>query len=79
MPKNLLAGHPLWRQLLTVSIALPAVVVAAVLAFAWPAARSQPRDLPVGIVGTSPGSERLVEHLTEADPGGFPWLTDDEL
>jgi hypothetical protein len=71
MPKNLLAGHPLWRQLLTVSIALPAVVVAAVLAFAWPAARSQPRDLPVGIVGTSPGSERLVEHLTEADAGGF--------
>jgi hypothetical protein len=71
MPKNLLAGHPPWRQLLIVSVALPTVVVAAVLAFAWPTARIQPRDVPVGIIGSTPGSQELIDHLTAADPGGF--------
>jgi hypothetical protein len=54
-----------------VSVALPTVVVAAVLAFAWPTARMQPRDLPIGIVGSTPGSQQLIDHLTAADPGGF--------
>ncbi|MGH8889073.1 MAG: ABC transporter permease [Acidothermaceae bacterium] len=71
MPKHLLAGHPPWRQLLIVSLALPAVVIAAVLTFAWPTARIQPRDLPIGIVGSTPGSQRLIDHLTAVEPGGF--------
>lgn len=79
MPRNPLAGHPPWRQLLIVSIALPMVIVAAVLAFAWPAARIQPRDLPVGIVGTSTGSQQLIDHLAAADPGGYQFrLYDDD-
>lgn len=71
MSRNLLAGHPPLRQLLIVSVAVPAAVVAAVLAFAWPSARLQPRDLPIGIVGSSAGSQQLVDHLTAAEPGGF--------
>ena len=42
--KNPLAAHPPWRQIVIVSIALPAVIVLAVLAFAWPAARIAPRE-----------------------------------
>lgn len=71
MAKQLLAGHPPWRQLLIVSLALPTVIVAAVLAFAWPTARIQPRDLPVGIVGSTPGSQEVIDQLTTAHPGGF--------
>jgi hypothetical protein len=71
MPRNPLAAHPPWRQLLIISVALPAVVVAAVLAFAWPAARVAPRDLPVGIVGSSPAGQHAVEGLDRAEPGGF--------
>jgi hypothetical protein len=69
--KNPLAAHPPWRQLLIVSIVLPLLIVLAVLAFAWPAARMQPRNVPVGLVGSSPASERVLEQLSAADPGAF--------
>jgi hypothetical protein len=68
--KNPLETHPLWRQLAIVSIALPLVVILAILAFAWPAARLQPRDLPIGIVGAAPASQLLTGRL-EAQPGAF--------
>ena len=71
MPSNPLAGHPPWRQLAVTVVALPVVVVAAVLAFAWPAGRIAPRDLPVGIVGTTPNSQRAVAELDRADAGAF--------
>jgi hypothetical protein len=69
--RNPLAAHPAWRQLLIVSVVLPLVIVLAVLAFAWPAARIAPRDLPVGIVGASPASEQATAAMTHAEPGGF--------
>jgi hypothetical protein len=69
--KNPLAAHPPWRQLLIVSILLPLLIVLAVLAFAWPAARIQPRDVPIGVVGSTPGSQQLIEQLSSAEPGGF--------
>ena len=69
--RNPLAKHPWWRQLLIVAVVLPLVIILAVLAFAWPSARLAPRDLPVGIVGTSPASQQVVAGLTRAEPGGF--------
>jgi hypothetical protein len=66
-----LAAHPPWRQLLIISLVLPLMIGAAVLAFAWPAARIAPHDLPVGIVGTSPASEGAVSAMRHAQPGGF--------
>ncbi len=71
MPRNPLAAHPPWRQLLIVSVLLPVAIVAAVLAFAWPAARIAPRDLPVGIVGAGPAGQAAVESLDHAQPGAF--------
>ncbi|MET8586929.1 ABC transporter permease [Streptomyces collinus] len=52
-------------------MALPLVITAAVLAFAWPAGRISPREVPVGIVGTGPASQHAVEALTRAKPGAF--------
>src|SRR3954453_20006132 len=49
--KNPLAAHPPWRQMLIVSLVLPLLIILAVLAFAWPAARIQPRNVPLGVVG----------------------------
>ena len=69
--RNPLAKHPWWRQLVIVAVALPLMIVLAVLAFAWPNARLAPRSLPVGIVGTSPASQQAVAALTRAEPGGF--------
>jgi hypothetical protein len=68
--RNPLAAHPPWRQLVIVSVLLPLMIVLAVLAFAWPAARIAPRDLPVGIVSGA-ASQRVVQGLTRAEPGGF--------
>jgi hypothetical protein len=62
-----------------VAAALPTVIVAAVLAFAWPAGRIAPRDLPIGIVGATPGSQQLIDHLTATGPGNFAFhLYDDD-
>jgi hypothetical protein len=69
MPR--LAGHPPWKQFVVITVALPVVVVAAVLAFAWPAARVAPRDLPVGVAGTSSSAQRLITGLNTAQPGAF--------
>ncbi len=69
--RNPLAAHPPWRQLTIIAIMLPLMIVLAVLAFAWPAARIAPRDLPVGIVGTGPGSQQVRAGLARSDPGGF--------
>jgi hypothetical protein len=69
--KNPLAAHPPWRQLVIVSIALPALIVLAVLAFAWPAARIAPRNLPVGVVGIDASTAPVAQALAKAEPGGF--------
>ena len=71
MAPNPLAAHPPGRQLLVLVIALPVVVTAAIIAFAWPSARVQPRELPVGIVGTTPATQQAVAGLAKARPGGF--------
>jgi len=68
---NPLAAHPPWRQLLIVAVVVPAVIALAVLAFAWPAARIAPRNLPIGIVGTTSASQHFVVGLDKAEPGGF--------
>jgi hypothetical protein len=68
---NPLAAHPPWRQLLIISLVLPLLIVLAVLAFAWPAARIAPRDLPVGIVGAGPASQHAIQGLARAEPGAF--------
>ena len=60
-----------WQRLVIVAIALPVLVGLAVLAFAYPAARAEPRQLPVGVIGTSAGNQQLVEHVTAHTPNGF--------
>ncbi|MBW8793214.1 MAG: ABC transporter permease [Streptomyces sp.] len=52
-------------------MALPIAIALAVMAFAWPAGRISPRDVPVGIVGTGSASQRAVEGLTRQKPGAF--------
>jgi hypothetical protein len=69
--RSSLIQHPPWRQLVIVSVVLPLLAAAAVLAFAWPTARIQPRDLPVGVVGSTAPAQALVAGLAAAQPGGF--------
>jgi len=57
---NTLAEFLPWRRLIVALVVLPLIGVLVVLAFAWPAARIGPRDLPVGVVGASPAAEQAV-------------------
>ncbi|HTJ69522.1 MAG TPA: ABC transporter permease [Actinospica sp.] len=59
------------RLLLVSTILLPVIVVLAVLAFAWPASRLAPRDLPLGVVESGPASASLVLALDQAESGAF--------
>lgn len=57
-----------WWHLLGIVVAAPVVVGLAVLVFTWPAARTQPRDVPVGVVGSGAAADQAV--LTLARPPG---------
>lgn len=65
--QHVIHRHPPWRQLLLISTALPVLLMLAVLAFAWPAARVAPRDVPIGVVGPT----AVTAHLTHSAPGAF--------
>jgi hypothetical protein len=69
--KNPLLGVMSWRRAVIMTVALPLVISLAVMAYAWPASRVAPRDVPVGIVGTSTASQNAVEGLERSKPGGF--------
>ncbi|MFE6962196.1 ABC transporter permease [Streptomyces sp. NPDC057696] len=66
-----MSGHQAWREVAIAAVALPIAITLAVMAFAWPAGRISPRDVPVGIVGAGPASQRAVEGLTREKPGAF--------
>src|SRR4051794_4763179 len=71
MPRNPLSRLRPWRQLVTIAVILPLAVIAAVLAFAWPAGHIAPRDVPVGVVGASSGAQQVVDELDRDYAGAF--------
>ncbi|WP_369256323.1 ABC transporter permease [Streptomyces sp. R35] len=57
---------PQGRRMVAVIVLIPALVALALWAFAWPAARTAPRDLPLGVAGsataTAPIQKQLAQH-----------------
>ncbi|WP_137990732.1 ABC transporter permease [Streptomyces vilmorinianum] len=58
------------RKTLAVMVLIPVVVALALWAFAWPAARIAPRDLPIGVAGPATATAPLEQRLAERD-GAF--------
>jgi hypothetical protein len=58
------------RKTLAVLVLIPVVAALALWAFAWPAARIAPRDLPIGVAGPATATAALEQRLTERD-GAF--------
>ncbi len=50
---------------------LALVVTTLLIAFAWPAVRSAPRDVPLGIAGPAPAVEQVSAQLGTEVPGAF--------
>ncbi|MFF9012096.1 ABC transporter permease [Streptomyces sp. NPDC014870] len=58
------------RKTLAVLVLIPVVVALALWAFAWPAARIAPRDLPIGVAGPATATAPLEQRLADRD-GAF--------
>lgn len=57
--------------LIAVITLLTAVLTVFLIAFAWPSARSEPRDLPIAVSGPAPAVVQVEATLGQAIPGGF--------
>lgn len=57
--------------LLAVITLLTAVLTVLLIAFAWPAARSEPRNVPIAVSGPTPAVAQIQAGLEQAMPGGF--------
>ncbi|GAA2981316.1 MULTISPECIES: ABC transporter permease [Streptomyces] len=58
------------RRAVAVVLLVPLLVTLSLWAFAWPAARISPRDLPVGVAGSAPAADQLQKRFEERD-GAF--------
>ncbi|MER5193569.1 ABC transporter permease [Streptomyces sp. NPDC002755] len=52
------------RRLIAVVLLVPTLAAVALWAFAWPAARTAPRDLPIGVAGPPAATAQLEGQLT---------------
>ncbi|SNX56756.1 hypothetical protein SAMN06272735_1209 [Streptomyces sp. TLI_55] len=51
------------RRLLAVAVLVPLLAALALWAFAWPAARTAPRDLPLGVAGPAAATAQVEQQL----------------
>ncbi|MFE0807311.1 ABC transporter permease [Streptomyces sp. NPDC058794] len=58
------------RRLIAVIVLVPVLVSLALWAFAWPASRTAPRDLPLGVAGPPTAVARVEERLAQRE-GAF--------
>ncbi|MFI6033659.1 ABC transporter permease [Streptomyces sp. NPDC051315] len=58
------------RRVLAVVVLVPVLAALALWAFAWPAARTAPRDLPIGVAGPAAATAQLDERLRQRE-GAF--------
>ncbi|MFZ4159450.1 ABC transporter permease [Streptomyces griseoincarnatus] len=61
---------PTHRRIAAVLVLVPTLVALALWAFAWPAARTAPRDVPLGVAGP-PAATAPVAHQLEQREGAF--------
>ncbi|MGW5398688.1 ABC transporter permease [Streptomyces sp. NPDC003952] len=61
---------PQGRRLIAVIVLIPVFVTLALWAFAWPASRIAPRDLPIGVAGPATAAEGVQKQLQQK-PGAF--------
>ncbi|MFE7171393.1 ABC transporter permease [Streptomyces sp. NPDC057616] len=52
------------RRLIAIAVLVPALAALALWAFAWPAARTAPRDLPLGVAGPTAATAQMEQQLT---------------
>jgi hypothetical protein len=70
--------HTPWGRVVGIGVALAAVVALIVLAFSWPGVTSEPKNVPLAIVGPDAQVEALEAALDERAAGLFEVTTVDD-
>ncbi len=60
-----------WHKVIGMAFGLSLLVAIVVSAFAWPAAKSEPREIPIAVVGPPDAVAQVDQQLDAAVPGGF--------
>ncbi|MFF4274550.1 ABC transporter permease [Streptomyces sp. NPDC001536] len=58
------------RRVIAVAVLVPVIAALALWAFAWPAARTAPRDLPLGVAGPAAATAQVEKRLAQHE-GAF--------
>ncbi|MEU5892490.1 ABC transporter permease [Streptomyces sp. NPDC047461] len=58
------------RRMIAVAVLVPVIAALALWAFAWPAARTAPRDLPLGVAGPAAATAQVEKQLAQHE-GAF--------
>ncbi|MFJ2239928.1 ABC transporter permease [Streptomyces sp. NPDC087859] len=58
------------RRMIAVTVLVPVIAALALWAFAWPAARTAPRDLPLGVAGPAAAAAQVEKQLAQHE-GAF--------
>lgn len=61
---------PHGRRMVAVAVLVPLLAALALWAFAWPAARTAPRDLPLGVAGPAAATAQVEQQLAQHE-GAF--------
>lgn len=72
------APHTPAGRVIGVALALTLVLTVFVLAFSWPAVTTEPRDLPVAVVGSDDAVATVRDTLAEAQPGAIELVEVDD-
>ncbi|MFE0172054.1 ABC transporter permease [Streptomyces sp. NPDC059002] len=70
MPTPPATAPPQGRRIVMVAVLVPLLVTLALWAFAWPAARTAPRDLPLGVAGPTAAAGPVAQQL-QRQQGAF--------
>jgi hypothetical protein len=65
------AGPSSWAQVAGIVLLLTLAVTVVLTAFAWPATRSAPRDVPLAVAGPAPAVQAVEAALAKERPGAF--------
>ncbi|PUB31699.1 hypothetical protein C8K30_101215 [Promicromonospora sp. AC04] len=78
MSQDAPAPHTPAGRVIGIAVALTLVLTVFVLAFSWPAVTSEPKDLPVAVVGSDNAVATLRDTLTEQQPGAVDLIEVDD-
>jgi hypothetical protein len=71
VPSQVQTARSQWSWVVAVALLLTALISLLLTAFAWPATRSSPHDVPIAVAGPADTADPIVAALEKRQPGAF--------